>query len=80
MPTDPLQNRVGDRKVAGGFDALPPIDRSAGYLDSDSESLAAALGAALIDHVCPKYRTIHASKFMTRLGTAWVDSQNHPSA
>jgi hypothetical protein len=42
-------------------------------LDSESESLAAALGAAFIDHVWLRYRMIHASKFMTRLGKPLVE-------
>ncbi|HEX7408428.1 MAG TPA: hypothetical protein VF515_12360 [Candidatus Binatia bacterium] len=45
-------------------------------LDSDSKSLAAALGAVFIDHVCPKYAMIHASKFMSRLGKPLVESSD----
>ena len=39
----------------------------------DSESLAAALDAVFMDHMRLKYRMTHVSKFITRLGTPWVD-------
>jgi hypothetical protein len=45
-------------------------------LESDSKSLAAAVGATFIDDMCPQYGMIRASKFKTRLGKPLVESLN----